>query len=395
MNAFFAYIIILFVLAATLKVDFFFTILYLFVGVFIVLRFWLNHVFSRLETRRTFVPRAFPGDTIQVKLDIANNSPLPIPWLSLNEAVPWSLSSGANQMLQQVISLHGKEKRTITYTLKATRRGYYQVGPLNLTSGDLLGITRSQTTQLEAGTLIVYPKVVSMADLKLPTHSPQAILPIPLPIFEDPARITGLRSYQWGDNPRHIHWPATAAGNQVMVKQFQPAIARESIIFLNLSRKDYHRKQREHALELAITVAASLATHMLINEKLTVGLDTTAMDPPAQQERHFNLPPGKGQSHLMQILEVLARVQPVDQSDFPANLRHEAINLGWGATIMVISNKTTETLINTLLWLKQIGFSPGLALVGHKTEPTVNSRLPIPVFDIWHEKDIETWFPNL
>lgn len=395
MNSFFFFIIILFVLAVTLRVDFVFSILYLFAGIYIVLRLWTDHVFSRLEVRRTFVERAFLGDLVTVKLKLTNHSPLPILWLQLNEVIPWSLSMSTAQAVREIITLKGKESRTITYTLRASRRGYYAVGPLTLTGGDLLGATPGHPTQLEAAPLIVYPQVIRMVTLKLPTHSPQAILPVAMPVFEDPARITGLKSYQWGDNPRHIHWPATASSGQVMVKQFQPAIARECTLFLSLSRSDYHRRQREHALELAITVAASLANHMLSQEKLPVGLDTIALDPLTGAEQHFSLPAGKDQSQLMRILEVLARIQPVDEADFLANLRRQVVNQPWGATVVIITGQESKALAETLLWLKSIGFSPVLVLAGQKTGPFTVPRLGLPAFDIWDEKDIERWLPTL
>jgi uncharacterized protein (DUF58 family) len=389
MSSFFFFIIILFILAALLRVDFFFTILYLFLGVYIVLRLWSERVLRNVTIERTFINRAFIGDPIEVTLKIQNYSRLPVPWLMFNEAIHWGLSGASS--LRHVISLVGKETQTFRYSLKAGRRGYYQVGPLIVNTGDLLGLKRNLVGRLEADYLIVYPKILSMSELGLPTHSPRVVLPIPLPIFEDPARITGIRPYRWRDNPRHIHWPASASSNQVMVKQFQPAIARESTIFINLNRYDYQRKQRDYALELAITVAASLANHMVTHEKLPVGLETIGLDPLVQKEQHFHLPPGKEQTHLMQILEVLARIQPIDEGDFLANIRQQAIRLSWGATIVIITNQESKSLVNTLLWLKQTGFSPSLVLVGQYTRPDLTARLNIPIFQVWNTKDIEAW----
>ena len=46
MGNFIVFIIILFILAALLRIDFFFTILYLFVGVYIISRFWSRRTFK-------------------------------------------------------------------------------------------------------------------------------------------------------------------------------------------------------------------------------------------------------------------------------------------------------------------------------------------------------------
>ncbi|MFQ5577294.1 MAG: DUF58 domain-containing protein [Anaerolineae bacterium] len=389
MSAFFLFMVILLGLAALLRIDFFFTILYLFVAVYVTLRVWADRALAGLTIERAFENRAFIGDTVTVKLTITNTSRLPVPWLMVNEAIHWSLS--ASDSLRCVFSLRGKESQTVEYTLKPGRRGYFLVGPLVINTGDLLGLRRGLTGRLAASHLIVYPKILPLPELGLPAFSPQVVLPAPVPIFEDPARITGLRPYRWGDNPRHIHWPATAGSGQVVVKQFQPAIARESALFTNLDRRDYPRKYREYALELSIIAAASLANHMLTREKLPVGLDATALDPLTKQVRAFHLPPHREQSHLLQILEVLARVQPVDEGDFVANLRRQAVRLSWGATIVVITGQASEGLLETLLWLKESGFRPALVLVSQHPRSQHAARLAIPVFDIWREKDIEAW----
>jgi uncharacterized protein (DUF58 family) len=391
MNPFFIFIIILFLLAAFLRIDFFFTILYLVTGVYIILRVWSDQIMKKLGIKRIFFDRAFIGDTVKVSLTIKNGSRLPIPWLMVNERIHWHLATPSS--LRQVITLKGKETRTFTYTLQAKQRGYHKVGPTDIHTGDLLGM-RSMMERLEADYLIVYPKILPLVELGLPMYSPQTILPISLPIFEDPARMTGIREYHWGDNPRTIHWPATARTGQIMVKQFRPAIARETTIFLNLIRSDYFRQHQESALELAISVAASLAYHILTYEKLPVGFDTTAMDPLSWNIQHFYLSTGKQQGQLLHILEVLARIQPIEKGDFLSNLRRQAIQQSWGTTIVVITGQESDALTETLLWLKSRGFHPVLVLMDqYPRSKRISSRL-VPLFEIRHEKDIETWGPK-
>ncbi len=400
MGKFITFILMLFVLAALLRIDFFFTILYLFAGAYILSHLWSRRMLNHLYISRDLQRRAFLGDQVTVTLKLENRSRLPIPWLMLSESFSVDLSSPP--FFREVITLNGKASHTAQYTLNARKRGYYQLGPLNLQSGDLLGVKRDLTSRFKADYLIVYPKILPISQLGLPTHSPQVILPTPLPLFQDPARIIGVRDYTHGDNPRHIHWPATAATGQMLVKQFQPAIARDNAIFLNLNRPDYaQRGYPEPAIELAIIVAASLANHMIAFEKLPVGLTTTAVDPLAERQQKFKLPPRKGRDQLMQILEVLARVQSIHEAaNFLEDLRQEAVHLSWGTTTIIITSHETEELAKTLLFLKRSGFQVTLVLV----QPIeVRSRLKVgpipelgvPIFKIRREKDVEVWSPVL
>ena len=203
--------------------------------------------------------------------------------------------------------------------------------------------------------------------------------------------MTGIREYHWGDNPRYIHWPASARTGQIMVKQFRPAIARETAIFLNLTRSDYFRQHQESALELAISVAASLSYNILSHEKLPVGFDTTAEDPLSRNIHHFHLPTGKEQGQLLHILEVLARIQPVDRGNFLSNLRHQAVQQSWGTTIVVITGQESDALSETLLWLKSRGFHPVFVLMDQYPRSDQFSSRLVPSFEIRKEKDIETW----
>lgn len=388
MNPFFIFIIFAFILAALLRIDFFFTILYFVVGIYIVLYVWFDQIMKKLGIKRIFMDHAFIGDTIKVSLIIKNGSRLPIPWLMVNESIHWHLATTSS--LQRVISLKGKETQTFAYTLQAKQRGYYKVGPTDVHTGDLLGM-RYLTDRLETDYLVVYPKIIPLKELGIPMYSPQAILPFPLPIFEDPAHIIGIREYHWGDNPRHIHWPATARTAQIMVKQFRPAIARETAIFLNITRSDYFRLNQESAFELAISVAASLAYHILTHEKLPVGFDTMAIDPLLEEIQHFHIPTSKESGQLLHILEVLARIQPIDKDDFLSNLRHQAIQQSWGTTIVVITGQESDALLETLLWLKSMGLHPVLVLMDQYLRSDRPPTQMVPSFEIRQQKDIETW----
>jgi uncharacterized protein (DUF58 family) len=394
MGNFVVFILILFALAALLRVDFFFTILYLFAGVYFLSRLWSRQVFKKLKISRTLPERAFLGEQVPVALKLENLSHLPIPWLMVNETFSAVLSSPP--FFREVITLAGKTTYTIHYTLHARRRGYYEIGPLSLETGDFLAINRRLTRQFEPNHLIIYPKILPISELGLPTHSPQVILQTPVPLFRDTTRIIGVRDYIPGDNPRHIHWPATAVSGRLSVKQFQTAIARDNSIFLNLERADYGRPgQASVAIELAIVVTASLAHHMLTFEDLPVGLNTIAVDPLSNSQQTFRIAPNKGQGHLMQILEVLARIEGTEGVSFPKSLREESIHLPWGTTLIVITSVESEELLDNLLLLKRSGFHVTLILVQPASylypQTERIQELGVPLFKITREKDIETW----
>lgn len=391
MRRFLPFLLLLFIIAAILRVDFFFTIVYLFFAVYFLSHVWVRRAVDQLRVERQFSDRAFSGDQAQAKLHIHNDGWLPVPWLQVHESLPVDLS--APPFLRAALVLGSYARRSFAYTLDCRRRGYYAIGPLRMSGGDLLGLTGTRQIEVAEEPFIVYPRVVSLQELGLPTGSPLVALPARTPLFEDPARVRGVRDYQHGDSPRRIHWTATASAGRLLVKQHEPSIARETLVFLDLGREHYERRRRYTATELAIVVAASIAHHIIVKEGLSVGLATEAWDPLSESRSRFFLPPRSERAHLMNVLEVLARIEVVDGASFPDLLRRESVRLPWGATLAVIAGQESEQLLDTLVYLHRAGFAVSLVLV-QPTYPSEELRrradqLRIPVHRVWKEQDLE------
>ena len=393
MRDFVPFLLLLFIIAAFLRVDFFFTIAYLFFAVYLLSRLWARRGVKHLHVQRRFVNRAFPDDQVVVDLTVQNVGWLPVPWLEVHESLPVQLT--APPFHREVISLNPRERHHFRYTLNCRQRGYYPVGPLAMHTGDLLGVARRTQAQVAAEHIIVYPRVVPLQRLGLPTRSPQVALTAYSHLFEDPARVMGVRDYQRGDSPRRIHWTATASAGRLLVKQYQPSIARETLICLDLNREDYERRQWYTATELAIVVAASIANHIIVREKLPTGLSTEAQDPLLDRQTRFFLPPRSERAHLMSLLEVLARAQITEGASFVDLLRRESVNLPWGATLAVITGRESAPLFDTLVYLRRAGFAVTLILVRSPLPSAELEKradlLRVPIHRVWHEHDVEVW----
>jgi uncharacterized protein (DUF58 family) len=353
------FLVILLVLAAVLQEDVIFTLIYLFLGVYILGGIWSRRMLAGVTHRRILPVRAFFGDDIPVRVEVANPGPLPVVWLRIQESVPVDLSIQKN--LKQVVSLSPRGKVHFEYLLRARKRGYYRIGPLFVSSGDLIGFLREQQREGEADHLIIYPRIVPLTNIKLPSRSPMGTMRHTQPIFEDPTRVLSKRDYVAGDSLRRIDWKATAATGRMQVKQFEPSIALETMLFLNLNNEEYDIRARIDSTEQAIVVAASIG-NWVVSKKQSVGLCTNGVDPlitgdpfskspvdspqlereaisreaivlrdaAAAQPIHGEplalaepVPPRKGQAHLMRILDVLARIQAANTIPLVELIRRE------------------------------------------------------------------------
>src|SRR5215470_12686468 len=92
MGGFVAFLLIMLVVAAVLRIDFFFTIVYLFVGIYLLSRFWVQSIKKNLMVSRKFTGHVFSGESVTLELTVVNTGWLPIPWLLVAETLPAELT---------------------------------------------------------------------------------------------------------------------------------------------------------------------------------------------------------------------------------------------------------------------------------------------------------------
>lgn len=392
MPRFIPFLLALFLVAAILRVDFYFTIAYLFFAAYVLARVWTRRGLAQVRVERHFTTHAFNGDEVTVRVRVSNAGRLPLPWLHIHESLPLDLITPPFQ--QTVVSLGAREHYDVGYTLHCHKRGYYWLGPLRVQTGDVLGLEAFRGMEAAPNHLIVYPRVVPLQRLGLPTRSPLVALPARSPLFEDPARVAGVRGYERGDSPRRIHWSASARAGQLLVKRYQPAIARETLIVLDLNPDGYNFRHWRDAAELAIIAAASLANHIIIRERLPAGLAADALDSVTGQRQRFYLPPRKERPQLIALLEVLARVQFITGQPLVDVLRRERPHLAWGVTLAVITGQADDALFANLAALRHAGFAVALILVRpdlHSATRQRSAALGLALHHVWDEGDVGGW----
>ena len=368
MRDFLFLLIALLALALLLRLDFVYYIVYVVGGIWLLARWATPRSLAALRVRRQFVDHAFLGERVSVSLEVSNPSWFPIPWLRLTETMPLELA--ASEQFNRVYTLRPHENVVIDYELHCTRRGYYPLGPLRLVVGDLFGFSDANGREDAQQFLTVYPRIIPLVRLGLPSRLPHGTLSASRRIFEDPARLRGVREYQPGDNLRRIHWKASAHADTLLVKQLSPAISLESMVLLNLNSQDYHRQRIYSASEWAIVVAASVATY-LESMRQAVGLATNGSDPliSGTAKQPATIPPRPGRPHLMKQLEILARVEVAEaEQPFVHWAQRGAVSLAWGTTVLVITPLADEAVCQGFHRLTRAGMNVVLLV----TEPYAN-----------------------
>ncbi len=386
------FLLVLVVVAIVLEGDYVLTLVYLFIAALIMSKWWGSRVMNGIDISRSFNHWAFLGEKVTVNLNIKNRSILPIPWLQIRESLPVGLHTKGP--FQDVVYLTPKGDLDFSYQLDCVKRGLYPVGPLHLFSGDVLGVSKNKTHVLTPENLTVYPKIIPLVKIEFPSQSPMGTLPSTQPIFEDPTRVRGKRDYVEGDSLRKIDWKATASSGRLQVKLYEPSIALETIIFLNLNADEYDLRTRFYDTELAITVAASMA-NWISSARQAVGLATNGYDPYMDTTRSPLLPARRGRGHLLRLLEILARIQMVESTPLAQVLRQELVNLPWGATLILVSGHVDDDLFDSLFQARRAGLKAFLVQCGQTKDIRLleqrSRQFGIPMVQFLREQDLDIW----
>lgn len=344
-----------------------------------VARLWDRYCLSRVEYRRRLsANRTFFGEEVQLEVEIANRKPLPLPWIQIDDEIPaevtllkgnTSSSHKVNRvLLRNLLSLSWYHRVKRRYPMQCLQRGYFAFGPARIRSGDLFGFFSREKEVEPVDYLMVYPKIVPLERLGIPSKQPLGDIRTRSHIFQDPILTLGVRDYHFGDSLKQIHWKTTARLGRLQTKVFEPTTTVDMGVFLDVRTvKPPLWGTVPELLELAIVAAASIAKHALA-EGYRVGLYVN-------QNRWFSnelvrIPPSQHTDQLRQILEVLAQLHSSETMPIARLIANESSNLPWGSTMVVISAMPTDALLSTLVEMKRVGRRIALILVGGQ-EPLI------------------------
>lgn len=325
---------------------------------------WARWCFRNLTVERSFnQTRAFWGEEVVMSQIFTNAKPLPVPWFAIEDEYPSALEMMSQEAvyshrartrgIRSSLALGWYERVTRRYTLKCAARGEHEFGPIDIQSGDVFGLFRRSETIETPQTLLVYPRYVPVERLGIPARQPFGDFKAIQQLATDPLRIRGVREYVYGDNPRYVHWKATARRGALQTKLFEPAATPQLFIFCNQDTFVHMWEGIDvETLELTITVAASLANHAL-QEGFMVGLQVNALA--VHSDRQVKLSPSRDPDQFTRILENLARIKGWSGLPVEELIRAERRSLPIGATIVVVTGVVTDDLLHILVALRRAG----------------------------------------
>jgi uncharacterized repeat protein (TIGR01451 family) len=355
-------------------------------------RSWIQNLSATRHCDRAI---AEVGHSVTVNVTVRNNGALPVAWVLLEDILP------AKALIENRSRLRVKKKRfkiallgpyastLLSYEIEFKMRGYYQVGPLVLESGDLFGLHRRYRVGSAPHFVLVYPKVIPLEDYELASRRPIGEILLTHRLYEDPTRIAGVRGYEAGDPLNRVHWRATARTGTLHSKLYEPSTIAGATLVLDFHTVGYDSRREPQRSEVAVTATASLA-HALYQMGQQVGLVTNgrdaadrirlegwahdfrtrqaAQESAGMREESERLQPlvvetRRGVEQFQRIRETLARVELTDGLTLAELIYETASRLPRDATVVAILGEAGPETALALGSLRRRGYAVSAILV--------------------------------
>ncbi|OGO30330.1 MAG: hypothetical protein A2Z29_09705 [Chloroflexi bacterium RBG_16_56_11] len=357
-------------------------------------RLWNRYCLHRVEYRRSLSQSAvFFGEEIIFEIELTNRKPLPLPWLQIDDELPEhvTLLKGKAEdtiegrvLLSNIFPINMYHRVKRRFPMRCSRRGSFVFGPTRIRSGDLFGFFRRERIYEKLDYLMVYPRLVSLDSLGIPSRQFFGDIRLKRHIFQDPVLTAGVRDYVSGDSLKRIHWKTTARLGRLQTKVFEPTTTVDISLFLDVRTLKAPLWGSSFQLqELGIIAAAAIARHAL-EGGFRVGLYVNQIT--RFSRGMVRVPHSQHPDQLVRILEALAQLHQVETIPIARFIRQEAGTLPWGSTVMVISAHPADELLATLLELKRVGRSVALVKVGGDEPLEAGGSLTV-----YHISDSVAW----
>jgi len=254
---------------------------------------------------------AIEGDSVTLSTILTNDKWLPLPWVAVKFQISKFLRFADMASAQisddyyrnDLYNILMYQKITRRLDFECSKRGYYRLKNLDVTSWDIL-MDRKYVKKIACNAnLTVYPSTLQLPEINDIFTRINGNIQARRFIHPDPFTFRGIREYSYNDPIKAINFKASAKTQNLMVNLWDYSVSRHVVLLLNLQRQSvWHNEVLD---ERAIKIVASLAERLLATH-IPVKFITNAAG--IVTGTGVNLPECTTLRHIDNILEALAHI---------------------------------------------------------------------------------------
>lgn len=288
-----------------------------------------------VRIKRFHTPRCYEGDTVSFRLQVENLTRRSFLLTRISDRFA---AGGGRRVKGLIFELPAGGMAALAHQQTCDfRRGVFVLGPVEITFSDELGLFRRTIPFHVYTELMVCPKPVKVADLRLLgggtlPHVGSELLPCE----GRSEQFAGVRRYRDGDPMRFVHWPTSARAQTLYVKEFDRNTVTDVTILVDMYETGLTGIGGQTSCEQRLRVVSALiATAVAKNHRVRV----IAAQEPLKSSRL-----GGGTKHLQYLLEWLAMLEPRGRGEIENVLVAEFSHLRRGSTLALVLSSTNIKL---------------------------------------------------
>lgn len=218
----------------------------------------------RLTVERNISPAEAPiGSSPRASLTIRNRAPLSLSTLEFRDSIPRKLGHDARFNLTRGF---GPWKQTASYSVPATQRGHYHIGPLYARSYDPFGMAvASWRVRGDETSLRVIPRIFEIEKIVGGVSSGSSSESTPQRIGQAGQDDVLVREHRHGDDMRRVHWRMSAKMGELMVRLEEHPWDPSLTLLIDNRNSAHFGSGPDSTLEWGISAAASVGNDLLSN----------------------------------------------------------------------------------------------------------------------------------
>tara|TARA_Y100000588_G_C14195118_1_gene899840 strand:- start:359 stop:1555 length:1197 start_codon:yes stop_codon:yes gene_type:complete len=294
-------------------------------------------------------------DNLWIEYKLTNMSILPAAYVLMTFVVSKRL--GEMEFPSEAAYFGPYQMITIRKNVTCRNRGFFTIGKLLVDIRDPLGLFERQVVFDRAIDLTVYPKVHDIQNFNLPAKEFFGRISVPLQTHEDFTSMKSIREYRRGDNTKKIHWKLSSKMEHPYVKEFDLSADTKVYMMVDGFRETINPENLDLQDGLVET-SISLIRYFLEND-VAISLVCNTKNRLAIE--------GKDMERFGLYLDELTGYIPTGEKSFVEFVRGETSKLYFGSTIITLTDSLSESLLYTLLGLREKRFDVVLILYGENS----------------------------
>ena len=290
----------------------------------------------------------YAGDTADCTTILRCDVNLPVPYIEIRSVV---FETAFTEYTAQLVSLTSEESQWIKNSIVFHKRGLYNLGKVDLKIRDVFSVLELKKNINTMDYVKVYPRIHEMVNL---TSGGKDIFRDSIDFKgnnEDQFTIKDVRKYRQGDSLKKIHWKLSARYGELYVKNFESISGEETIIFVDLNKKnndyDVYGIYEEKVIDLTISLInmmrkKDIQTKVYVNSKVP---------------REFNI---LCKEDFNSLLEYFINQESDGELDFSEYIQENYYKIHRVNKLVAVTSKIDEKVVSNIISIKNSGYSIAL-----------------------------------